>query len=220
MPTRAVLLDFNGLLADTENVHVAAWQRTLRVLGWAEPEESCLRALEVDDEAFLREVFARRKVEAGDLPGWVGRKRALTVELLRDRPRLQPGAAELVQALREAGVALGVVTTARRANVETVLAATGLLDAFDVVVAGDDVAHPKPDPEPYRRALDRLGIDPADAVALEDSSTGLASARGAGLRAVAVAPTRPAADEAGPDAAVAWLPGLDDLPAVLAALGV
>jgi len=218
MPTRSVLFEFHGVIADTENVHVAAWQRTFRAMGWHEPEETCIRAAAIDDRAFVQEVFARRKIDGGDAEGWARRKQALTVELLRDRPRLQPGAAELVQALKEAGVALAVVTSTRRANVETVLAASGLLDAFDLVVAGDDVTSVKPDPEPYRLAVDRLKIAPGDAVALEDSATGLVAAERAGLRVIAVVATQPAGDWSG--AAASWLPDLTDQPAALAAIGV
>ena len=218
MPIRAVLFDFDGVLADTENVHVAAWQRTFRVMGWHESEETCVRAASIADVAFVREVFARRKIDGGNVKGWAERKQALTVGLLRERPRLQPGAAELVQTLREAGLTLGVVTTTRRANVETVLAASGLLDAFDVVITGDDVEHPKPDPAGYRLAVERLALPPGEAVALEDSPTGLLAAEQAGLRVVAVAPTRPAGPSAG--AALTWLADLTDGPAVLAALGI
>ena len=70
MTNRAVLFDFDGVIADTENVHVAAWQRTFGLMGWIESDEVCARAAEIDDRAFVREVFARRKIE-GDVEGWV-----------------------------------------------------------------------------------------------------------------------------------------------------
>ncbi len=218
MPTRAVLFRFDGVLADTENVHVAAWQRTFRVMGWNESDETCARAAEIDDRAFVLEVFARRKIEGGDAGGWASRKQSLTIQLLRDRPHLQPGVADLVHSLREAGIALAVVTESQRANVEAVLAASGLIDAFDVLVTGNDLKSPKLDLEAYRLAITRLKVAPGEAVAIEDSASGLVNAQKAGLRVVAVVAAQPAGDWTTGDAA--WLPNLTDQPSVLAAIGV
>ena len=71
MPTRAVLFVFDGVIADTENIHIAAWQRTLARLGWEVPDEICARAVEVDDRIFLTDLFAQRKIQEGDVDGWV-----------------------------------------------------------------------------------------------------------------------------------------------------
>ena len=152
MPTLAVLFDFDGVIADTENVHVAAWQRTFGLMGWFESDESCCKAVEVDDRAFLAEVFARRKIEGGDVEGWVARKQELTLRLLGDSPKVYPGVAALVEHLN-GRVRLCVVTTTWRANVEAVLRASGLARAFEFVVAKEDVKATKPDPEGYRLAL-------------------------------------------------------------------
>ena len=214
MPPRAVLFEFDGVLADTENVHIAAWQRTFRALGWVESDETCAGAAAVDDRVFVSEVFARRKVEGGDIKGWSLRKQTLTIQLLRDRPHLQPDIPALIQALKDAGALLGVVTSTRRANVDAVLAATGLLDAFDVIVAGDDVAKTKPDPAGYRLAIKRLGVRKGEAVAVEGSTLGSTAAALAGIRVVVVRHAPAEAEVPG-----SRLPRMDDLVGVLAALG-
>ena len=158
MPTRAVLFDFDGVIADTENVHVAAWQRTFGLMGWLESDEACARAAEVDDRAFVAEVFARRKIDGGDVEGWVARKQELTAPapgrlpqgLSRASPRWSSGSG--------AGPGSAVVTTTWRANVEAVLEASGLAEAFEFVVAKEDVEATKPDPEGYRLALTKLKL--------------------------------------------------------------
>jgi len=117
-----------------------------------------------------------------------------TLEALQDRhfaeltergiaPR--PGLSEAVAMLREAGLSLGVVTSGARAYVERALRG---LDGvrFDAVVAKEDVTHTKPHPEPYLAGARRLGVEPARCVALEDAPAGIASARAAGMLAVAV----------------------------------
>src|SRR5947209_6033323 len=130
MAPRAVLFDFDGVIADTENHHIAAWQRTLLALGWHVADEVAARSAEVDDREFLRELFAAHGIEDGDIDGWVARKQALTITMLRDSPRIYPGVAALVDQLR-GRVRLAVVSGTWRENVETVLAASGLADAFE-----------------------------------------------------------------------------------------
>jgi HAD superfamily hydrolase (TIGR01509 family) len=202
MPTRAVLFDFDGVIADTENVHVAAWQRTFGLMGWLETDETCSRAAEIDDRTFCAEVFDRRKLEGGDVEGWSRRKQELTARMLADAPRVYRGVAELVEAL-QGRVRLAVVTTTWRANVEAVLEASGLADVFEVMITKEDVKAPKPDPECYRLAVARLKLPAIEVVALEDSPGGLAAARGAGVRVVAVGHRRPRGEWVGDAAVVA-----------------
>jgi HAD superfamily hydrolase (TIGR01509 family) len=95
----------------------------------------------------------------------------------------QQGAQEILEALHEAGVPMALVTSSFRRLAEPFAAAVGL---FDVVVSGDDVTRPKPDPEPYLTAARLLGVDIADCVAVEDSHAGVASAVASGARVVAV----------------------------------
>ena len=193
MAVSALLFDFDGVLADTENIHVAAWERTLARFGLVLDDDACAPAAEVDDREFFAELLRARGIEHGDVEGWTARKQALAVELLRGSPRLFPGVAELIATLRpRPELKIGIVSTTRRSNIEAVLAASGLVDAFDVVIAREDVARPKPDPAGYLLALERLGVEARDAAALEDSAVGLDAARAAGLRVIAVGHRRPA----------------------------
>jgi HAD superfamily hydrolase (TIGR01509 family) len=97
----------------------------------------------------------------------------------------RPGARELLAAVRAEGIPSALVTATRRHLVEVALTTIGA-DNFDVVVCGDDVAQTKPHPEPYLTAAARLGVAPDRCVAIEDSPTGVTSARRAGCVVVAV----------------------------------
>lgn len=216
MPTRAVLFDFDGVIADTENHHVAAWQRTLAAIGWELSDESAARAVEVDDRVFLADLFRQRGIEGGDVEGWARKKQSLMRMLLADAPRVYPGVAPLVGRLR-GRVALGVVTTTWTENVIAVLQTAGLRDAFRLIVGKEDLTAPKPDPECYLRALSGLGLGAVDVVAMEDSPTGLAAARAAGIRAVAVGHRETGRDWAGD---CAYLADLKDTQAVLRVLSL
>ena len=97
------------------------------------------------------------------------------VRLQQDGVPFRPGARELLRELRAEGVPTALVTMSLRRMAEDIVSLIGF-EAFDVIVGGDDVERPKPHPDPYLQAADALGIDIADAVALEDSPTGLQSA--------------------------------------------
>src|SRR5262245_59743117 len=116
MPPKAILFDFDGVIAETENQHVAAWQRTASFIGLQITDEVAARALEVDDREFLTDLFAEREIPVDKVDEWVGRKQALTVELLRYAPRVYPGVIELVGALR-GRARLAVVSGTWRENV-------------------------------------------------------------------------------------------------------
>jgi beta-phosphoglucomutase len=190
LPNRAVLFDFDGVIADTENVHIAAWERTFALLGWDVAPEVCVRAAEQDDFAFLAEVFLDRGIDDGDVAGWIKRKQRITRDLLASTPRIYPGVRELVAALH-GKAQLAIVSGTWRENLTTVLNAANLDGAFSLILGKEDVERPKPDPEIYELALKKLRVKASSAVAIEDSPTGLASARAAGIPVVAVGHRHP-----------------------------
>lgn len=196
MPPKAILFDFDGVIADTENHHIAAWQRTLAVMGWQVAEEVAARSAEADDREFLVQLFADRGIADGNIDEWVHRKQALTVQLLRDAPRLFPGVVELVQSL-QGRARLAVVSGTWRENIQAVLAAAGLTESFDTIIGKQDVTARKPAPDPYQLALKRLRLVAKSTVALEDSPSGLAAARAAGIRAFAIGHRRQAGEWVG-----------------------
>jgi HAD superfamily hydrolase (TIGR01509 family) len=196
MALKAVLFDFDGVIADTENQHIAAWQRTLSVMGWQVPDEVAAQSAGVDDREFLRELFAKHSIVSDKIEDWVRRKQALFVRMLRDSPRLYPGAADLIRTLH-GQVRLAIVSGTWRENIETVLGAAGLGDAIDTIVGKEDVTVVKPAPEAYRVALKGLRCSARSSVAIEDSPSGIASARAAGIRVVAVGHRRTFGDWVG-----------------------
>jgi HAD superfamily hydrolase (TIGR01509 family) len=92
---------------------------------------------------------------------------------------------ELVERLR-GRTRLGLASNSPRSLVDTALATAGIADAFDTIVTSDDVVEPKPAPDLYLLACERLGVAPSEALALEDSPSGVAAAKAAGLTCIAV----------------------------------
>ncbi len=107
------------------------------------------------------------------------------VSHLKSQLPWRPGALELLMAIKQAGIPTALVTMSMR-RMAFAVADQIPFQAFDVVVAGDDVMRGKPDPEPYLKAAELLGVDPKHCIAFEDSRTGLASAEAAGCVAVGI----------------------------------
>ncbi|WP_076343448.1 HAD family hydrolase [Paludisphaera borealis] len=215
MPPSAVLIAFDGVLADTENYHVAAWQRTLARLGWDVPDDVAARSAEIDDSLFAAEIFAHRGIVQADIDGWVRRKQALTLEMIRSAPRLFPGAADLVKSL--AGHArLVVVADSLRDHVEALLERSGLADRIELIVAADDVKAVRPEPDGLRLAIKRLKVAAGHVLAIEGTPAGLRAARAAGISCMAVGHRRPFGEWVG-DAP--YVSGFEPVSGILAQLG-
>jgi HAD superfamily hydrolase (TIGR01509 family) len=210
----AVIFDNDGLTLDTEQ----AWTRAEIAL--------FARHGSVFTDDHKRELLgSAREVAAGKLERLMdqpGRGLALMDELhdivMEEVARGAPpkaGALALIAALRERGVPIGLASNSPRVFVDRALGIAGMLDTFDVTVAGDEVPLPKPAPDGYLAAARALGADPAACVALEDSNTGVAAALAAGMYVIGV-PSFPGVELL--DAHLV-APSLED-PAVLAVLGV
>lgn len=181
----AVVLDCDGLLVDTE----PSWSRaeaelfTRRGLPYGEAERALFLGVSVRDSAAI---MADRFAEPGRVDALYDELLAAVHGRLEAEAVALPGAVDLVAGLRARGVPVAVASNSPRPVVAFSLDRAGLSGQFDAVVTADDVTRPKPAPDPYLAACRRLGADPAGSVAFEDSATGLAAARAAGLATVGV----------------------------------
>ena len=190
-PAAAVVFDFDGVLVDTEAMHLAAFQEVFAARGWPlDAREYFGEYLGYDDRALVRLYGARheRAIEAADVETLVARKADVFQQRVAGGQVLYPQARDAVRRLGER-FPLAVATGSFRDEVVAILTAAGLIDAFSAVVAADDVARPKPAPDTYAAAVARIGVEPARAVAIEDSAGGLSSARAAGLRTIGLTTT-------------------------------
>jgi len=179
----AVLWDMDGTLVDTEPYWLTAETELVRAWGgeWTHEDGLALVGSSLERSALI---LASRGVEL---------ESDEIVQLLTDRVLAQladgvpwrPGARELLIALHDAGIPTALVTMSIRRMADYIAAAAGF-PAFDAVIAGDEVVNGKPDPEPYLRAAQALGVDPTECIAVEDSEFGVASAVASGATTLAV----------------------------------
>ena len=185
LPT-AVVFDNDGLLLDTESVWTRAEQDLFDRRG-LEFTPADKRELVGTSAAIAGQVLERRLGEPDRAAALIEELNELVIAELEHGVEAMLGAAELLHALRERGTPIGLVSNSPLLFVERSLQIVGFEDRFDVVVSAHEVAAPKPAPDPYLEACERLGVAPGpDVVALEDSPTGVASARAAGLTVIGV----------------------------------
>jgi HAD superfamily hydrolase (TIGR01509 family) len=177
----------DGLLIDSEPLWTIAEIELATALGgiWnAELKASIVGTrLDVSVPAILKWYDAPRgPVEVANAMDFLQTR---MVELFHDRLPLMPGALELVDGVRDLGVLTGLVSSSYRVLVDAALDTLGR-QRFDVTLAGDEVAHGKPAPEPYLAACALLGVEPTSVVVIEDAISGVESGEAAGALVVAV----------------------------------
>ncbi|HEX8558662.1 MAG TPA: HAD family phosphatase [Pyrinomonadaceae bacterium] len=209
---QAVFFDFNGVIIDDEPLQMKAYQEVLGREGLTLTEADYYGSLGMDDVTFLRAVYERAERELDDetLGRLVEAKTAAHRGLIEGELPLFPGVVTFVKALSRR-YALGLVSMARRTEIDHVLERAGLSGYFNAVVSAEDVTACKPDPMCYNGGLELLNrkrgeahiipLSPDECLVIEDAPPGVRAARAAGMRTLGVTNTVPdrALREAGAD---------------------
>lgn len=178
MTRLALLFDLDGTLIDSDPLHHSAYATLFAERG---------DALSLDQ--YHREIMGRPNAaimaqfwpdEPENHAAIARRKEAMFRDSLAARVEPIAGIHALLDWAAEFDAGVAVVTNAPRDNAEAMLQATGLAPRFDLLIVGEECPRPKPDPLPYRMAMQQLGVTPANSVAFEDSASGLRAARGSG----------------------------------------
>ncbi len=186
-PLAAVVFDFDGVIFDSETPEYESHRRLYEACGVTLTVEEWCAAIGVwsddhDDRRF--DALCARSPRAPSRDEYHARRRELFAHLAPREP--MAGIVDLLAALTAAQIPTAVASTAPTRWVRSAVDRLGLTPAFGAIVTGDDVERRKPAPDVYLEATRRIGVEPRDAVAIEDSAPGIAAARAAGLRVVAI----------------------------------
>jgi HAD superfamily hydrolase (TIGR01509 family) len=217
---RAIIFDFDGVVADSEPTHCAVFQRVLKEDAGVDltVEDYYAHYLGYDDKGCFAAVLADRGRPAPQalIDHLVRRKADIFLDELRTHLVIFPGVREFVREA-EPRYRLAVASGALRHEIEFVLEEAGIRKAFEHITSAEDVRRGKPDPEGFLHALtalNRLGrsgegpLAPADCLVVEDSLPGIKAAHAAGMKVLAVSNTHPAEDLREADEVAASLAGL------------
>jgi HAD superfamily hydrolase (TIGR01509 family) len=190
----AVVFDMDGLIFNTEALYRDAILAAAAAGGNDIPLPFYLSTLGMSGEA-TRMAFLERCGKAFDFDGFWTTAATQFHELTKLQLRVKAGVVELLDFLDAARVPRAIATASRHEDVQHNLGLGGLLDRFQTIVARGDYARGKPDPEPFLTAAERLGVEPASCVALEDSPHGVRAAAGAGMMTIMVPDLLPPTSE-------------------------
>ena len=186
---KAVIFDMDGTLFDTERVYVNAWRAAGKELNFAPIEEAiaaCTGRNAKDTRKYFEDNFAHL-ISYDEF--MAARTRYYDAEIEKKGVPLMPGVVELLDYLKQSGIAIALATATRTVRTQENLTRTGLGHYFDVLVTGDMVENGKPHPETFLTAAKQLGLDPSECMGVEDSFNGVRAIRAAGMFTVMVPDT-------------------------------
>jgi beta-phosphoglucomutase len=190
-PPDALIFDMDGVLVDSNPFHIANWAGYLGD-----------HAIPFDPQELPRQILGQRNAVAvrsffgpSLTPEQIDRMgeeiEAGFRRIFRPHAKAPPGLMTLMEECRQAALPMAVASSAMRKNVDLVVEALALESYLQVVIDGDQVSRPKPDPEIYLLAARRLGVDPSRTLAFEDSFVGIGAVHTAGMKCVAIASSFP-----------------------------
>ena len=188
MRIKAIVFDMDGVLVDTEYVYCERLMRFFTDHGAAHPMSDFFELVGCSGSYFanrMDEWWAEvpvKSVEECGLTGVEACKRHAAAEPIDYAALLNPGVRETVLALHERGVRTAVASSTSHAGIHQALDPSDVYNLFELVLSGDDFRESKPSPDIYLTSCARLGLMPAECVAVEDSDRGIASALAAGMR--------------------------------------
>ena len=203
-----VIFDWDGVVIDSSAHHERSWEILAEEIGKPLPPGHFKDGFGKKNQEIIPRIL-RWSQDPDEIALLGERKEELYRELVRaGGVVILPGARELLVALRDAAIPRAIGSSTPRSNLDAIFAATGLGAFFEAVVCGDDVTAGKPAPEVFLLAAKKLGLAPGTCLVIEDAHSGIAAARAAGMKVLAVATTNRIDELSAADAAVASLDGV------------
>lgn len=187
---KAILWDMDGVIADSNSFHFAAWQETFAKRGIKFTKEDFSKLFGTRNDFIIRSVMGEKLSEI-DVKIMVQEKEENFRRKARGNIKPFPGVVRLLNVIKGGNFKLGLVSSAPKENIDLLISELKLEGLFDCTVFGQEVSESKPSPQIYLLAAEKLGVAPNDCTVIEDSSLGVRAAKTAGMRCLAVTNTHP-----------------------------
>ncbi len=186
---RGAIFDWDGVIINSAAHHEASWERLAKELGRILPEGHFKRGFGMKNEVIIPEQLQWTK-DPAEISTISLRKEALYREVVREKGiSALPGVEPWLKTLRDAGIPCVIASSTHRENILVSLDVLGFAGFFSAIVTAEDVKRGKPDPEVFLTAASRIGVEPPGGVVFEDALVGIAAAKAARMRVVAVTTT-------------------------------
>ncbi|MCC6544685.1 MAG: HAD family phosphatase [Nitrospirae bacterium] len=194
---KAIIFDFDGVITDSEPVHLKMFQKVLGEMGLTISEKDYYEIyLGMDDKGCFSTVLKTNGIDSNleVIQSLIDKKTVYLMDYIKDNLFIYPGVVDFIEA-SYGKYLLAIASGALRHEIEFILEGAGIRSAFSIIVSAEDVREGKPNPECFNKALDRLNeisaqpIMTADCLVIEDSIAGVEAAKAAGIRCAAVTNT-------------------------------
>lgn len=182
---KAVLWDLDGVIADTGRYHFMGWREIFTPMGIDFTEEHFIKHFGQRNDTIIRDTVSQ-SISQEELDAIADRKEKAYRRLVADNIQPLPGAVELLKALEKNGIPSALASSAPPENVKIIVGGLGIESFFQAVACGREVTEGKPSPQVFLLAAEKLKADPAGCVVIEDAIAGVAGAKRAGMKCVAV----------------------------------
>ena len=184
---KAILFDRDGVIVDSASTHINSVVKTFEGLGIKITEGEKLSVVSKHPKDYVKNFLKKYNFKEEE---FLKEQQRLYLELFTNESLLIFGKMiSIIKSLNEKGIRLGLVTSSDTKTTNIVLEKAGLENIFNSIVTASECESQKPNPEPYLMAINKLNLSPEDCIAIEDSSTGLESAKRAGMRCIVI-PTK------------------------------
>jgi beta-phosphoglucomutase family hydrolase len=204
----AVLWDMDGVIADTAEYHYGAWRDVFKERGVEFSKEDFMPHFGQRHDTII-EFGLGDKLTPEEVKAITEKKQALYRQRVSQNIVPLPGAIELIRSLNEHNIKTAVASSAVPKNIDVILQGLGITNSFQAIAFGTEVAEGKPSPQIFELAAKKLGVKPANCVVIEDAIAGVAAAKSAGMKCIAVTNSHPRTDLKNADLIVDTLEEVD-----------
>jgi beta-phosphoglucomutase family hydrolase len=186
----AALWDLDGVIADTGIYHYRAWQDVLSKKGVNFTQEDFIRHFGQRHDTIIQDILGR-SISPKESDIIANEKQINYRQRISENIKSFPGAIELIKSLRQHGIKIAIASSAPLENIRPIIRGLAIEDCFQAIAWGTEVNEGKPNPQIFLLAASKLGVEPGNCVVIEDAIAGVAAAKEAGMKCVAVTNSHP-----------------------------